>query len=104
MHTVVFLSELKNIDTCTGDISKSYLTASTNENIVFNAGPYFSPIGHSGHLILINTTLYVPKSYGSSFHSQLSYDLIDLGFVPSVGGCDSWMHNKVYKYSYVACY
>ena len=39
MRICVFLSELNNIETRTGDISNSYLTARTTDNIVFNVGP-----------------------------------------------------------------
>ena len=37
--SVVFLSELNNIETRTGDISNAYLTAHTTEKILFNSGP-----------------------------------------------------------------
>ena len=93
MHTVFFLSELNNIETHTGDISKSYLTARTTENIVFNDGPEFAPFGHAGQLLPIKTEIYGLKSYGARLHSQLSDALIYLGFVPSMGGCDIWMRN-----------
>ena len=93
MHTFVFLAELNNTDTHNGDISKSYLNAHTTEKIVLNSGPEFAPFVHAFHLLLINTELYGLKSYGARFHSRLSYALIDLGFVPSMGGCDIWMRN-----------
>ena len=85
MHNIVFLAELKKIETCTGDISKSYLTASTTENIVFNAEPDIAPFGHAIHLLLINNALYGLKSYGDRFF-------------PSMGWCDIWMCKKVYYY------
>ena len=37
--TIVLLSELKNIERRTYDISNAHLTARTKENIVFNSGP-----------------------------------------------------------------
>ena len=37
MHTVVFLYEMNNIDTCTGDISNPYLTTGTTEKIEINS-------------------------------------------------------------------
>ena len=58
MHTIVFLSKMNNIETHTGDISKSYLTARTTEKIVFNAETDLAPFVHAGHLLLIKTTLY----------------------------------------------
>ena len=94
IRTVVFLSGLNNIETHTGNTSNAYLTARTNDKIVFNAGPKCAPFGRSGHLILINTALYGLKSYGARFHSRLSDDLTALGFVPSMGGCYIWMRNK----------
>ena len=39
VRTVVFLYELNNIETRTGDTSNAYLTVRTNDNILFNAGP-----------------------------------------------------------------
>ena len=91
MRTVVFLAELNNIETSTGEISNSYLNARTTENILFNAGPKFAPFGRASHLILINTALYGLKSYGARFHSLLSDDLTALVFVPSMGVCDIWI-------------
>ena len=69
MRTVVFLAELNNIETSTGEISNSYLNARTTENIVLNYVPEFAPFGHSIHLLLINTALYGIKSSGDMFHS-----------------------------------
>ena len=71
MHNIVFLAELKKIDTCTGDISKSYLNASTTEKIVFKSGPDISPFGHAIHLLLINNALYGLNSYGIRLYYQL---------------------------------
>ena len=104
MRTVVFLSEPNKIETRNGKISNVYLNAGTTEKIVFNAGTDFAPFGHAGHLLLIKTTLYGLKSYGARFHSQLSYALPALGFVPSMGVCDIWMLNEGDYKSYVACY
>ena len=53
MCTVVFLSELNDIETCTGDISNTYLNACTTEKIVFNAEPDVAPFGYAGHFLLI---------------------------------------------------
>ena len=39
IFTVLFISELNNIETGTGDTSNSYLTIRTDDKIVFNAGP-----------------------------------------------------------------
>ena len=104
MLTIFFLDELINIDTRTGCISNVYLTASTADKIVFDTGPQFAPFGNAGHLLLINTALYGLKSYGSILHYCLSYALTALGFVPSVGVCNMWMHNETNHYAYVACY
>ena len=104
MHNIVFLAKINNIETHTGYISKSYLTARTTEKIALNAGPDLATFVHYGHLLLIKTALYGLKIYGARFHSQLSYALTDLGFVPSMGVCDIWMRNEVYYYSYVTCY
>ena len=71
MHTVFFLAKMNNIETHTGDISKSYLTASTTENIVFNAEPDIAPFGHAIHLLLINNALYGLKSYGDRFFPSM---------------------------------
>ena len=56
MRTVVFLAELKNIETCTGDISNSYFTSSTIYKILFNDGPDF-------HLLDIQVTCYISRLY-----------------------------------------
>ena len=93
MRTVVLLDELNNIETCTGDISNTYMTEQTTEKIVFNAGPKFAPFVHAGHLMTINTSLYVFNSSSVRFHSQISDALAALGFLPSVVGCDIWMRN-----------
>ena len=95
IHTVVFLAELNNTETHTGEISKSYLTARTTEKIVLNAGPEFAPFVHAVQLLLIKTALDGLNSYGARFHSQLSYDLIDICFFPYMGWCDIWMRNEV---------
>ena len=71
IRTIVFLSELNNIDTCAGYIRVSYLTVHTTEKILFNAEPEFEPFGHAVHLLLINTALYGLKSYGARFHYRL---------------------------------
>ena len=92
--TVVFLSELNNIETCTGDTSNAYMTAQTNDDILFKSKPKFAPFGHTGHLLIINNVLYGLKSYGVRFHSQLSDDLKSPVLIPSMGGCDIWMRNK----------
>ena len=102
MRTVVFLAELNNIETRNGDIIHAYLTALTTENILFNAGPKFSPFVHAGHLLLINTELYGFNSSGARFHYQFSYALTAFFFVPSLGGCDVWIRNKGEYYSHVA--
>ena len=94
IRTIVFIYELNNIETCTGDISKAHLNAPNTEKIVLNSGPNFAPFGHAGHLLIINSALYVLKSYGFRFHSRLSDDLISLVSVPSMGGYDIWMRNK----------
>ena len=86
IRTVVFLYELNNIDTRTGDTSNAHLNARTTEK--------FAPFGHYGHLLLKTTALYVLKSYGARFHSRFSDDLTALGFVPSMVGYDIWMRNK----------
>ena len=94
MCTGVFLTELNNIDTCTGDISNAYMTASTTKKILFNAGTYFAPFGHAGHLLLINTALCGLNSSGARFHFRFSDALTALVFVPSMEICDIWMRNK----------
>ena len=71
MCTVVFLSELDNIETHPGEISNAYLTERTIEKIVFNSGPDFAPFGRAGHLLLIKTALYGLKNSGARFHSRL---------------------------------
>ena len=68
MRTVVFLSELNNIETSNGEISKDYLTERTTEKIIFNAGPDFSPVGHAGYLLLMKTALYGLKSSSDRLH------------------------------------
>ena len=71
MRTVVFLSELNNIETSNGEISKDYLTERTTKKIIFNAGPEFSPVGHAGHLLLMKTALYGLKSSSDRLHFRL---------------------------------
>ena len=85
MRTAVFLSELKNIQTCTSDISNAYLTESTRENILLNAGPEFTPFGHADHLLIIKTALYSIKISGDRFHSRLSDALKRPWFSPFRG-------------------
>ena len=104
MRTVVFLAELKNIETCTGDISNSYFTSSTIYKILFNAGPDFSPFRHTSHLLHIKTLLYDLRGSGSRFHYCLSDALTALCLVPLTAGCNIWMRNEGDYYSYVACY
>ena len=86
MRTVFFLAELNNIETRTGDISNTYRTARTTENILFNAVPEFAPFVHAGHLKLIKTALYGIKSSFVRFHSCLLDALISFGFIPYMGG------------------
>ena len=69
MRTVVFLAELNNIQTLTGDISNAYMTALTTENILFNAGLDFAPFGRVVHLLTINNALHGINSSGARFHS-----------------------------------
>ena len=71
MCTIIFLSELNNIDTCTCEISNAYLTASTTQKIEFNDGPEFATFWHAGHFLLINTTLYGLKISVDRFHYRL---------------------------------
>ena len=104
MRTVVFLAELNNIETCTCDISNAYLNAHTTEKIVFNAGPEFEPFVHAGHLLIIKTEIYGLNSSGVRLHYRISDAMAELCFVPSMVGCDIWMRNKGYYYSYVDCY
>ena len=78
MCTVVFLSKLNNMETCTGDISNAYLTACITEKIVFNDGPEFAPFGHECQFILINNELYGLKNSGTRFSFHFSYDLTAL--------------------------
>ena len=99
----IFLYELNNIETLTGDIINAYLTARTTGNIVFNAGTNFSLFGQAGHLLLINTALYIFNSSGARFHSRLSNAQTALVLVPSMVGCDIWVQNEGCYYSYVAC-
>ena len=94
MRTVVFLYELNNIETCKGDTSNVNLNARTTENILFSAGPEFATFVHAGHFLLIKTALYSLNSSSARFHSRLSDSLTSLGFIPSVGVCDIWMHNE----------
>ena len=94
MRTVVLLSDLNNIETCTGDISNAYLNSHTIEKIVFNTGPEFATFGHAGHLILIKTTLYGLKNSSARLHYVLSDAPTTLGFVPSMVGCYLWMCNE----------
>ena len=94
VRTVVFLAELNNIETRTGDISNTYLTARTNDNILFNTGPEFAPFGHASHLLIIKTALYFFKRYGARFYYRLSDSLTALGFFPSMVGCDICMCNE----------
>ena len=94
MRIVVFLDEFNKIETHTGDISNAYLTARTTENIVLNYGPEFSTFGHEYHFLLIKTALYGLNSSGARFYSCISDTLTALGFVPSMVGCDIWMHNE----------
>ena len=68
VRTVVFIYELNNIETRTGDISNAYLTERTTENVLFDSGPKFEPLGHVGHLLLLKTALYGLKSSGARFH------------------------------------
>ena len=57
VRTVVFLSELNNIDIRNSDIINAYLTALTTKKNFFKTGPEFAPFEHSGHLLLIKTAL-----------------------------------------------
>ena len=57
VRTVVFLSELNNIDIRNSDIINAYLTALTTKKHFFKTGPEFAPFEHSGHLLLIKTAL-----------------------------------------------
>ena len=86
MRTIIFLVELNNIETRTGEIINAYLTARTTENIFFDTGPECATFVHAGHLLLIETDLYGLNSSGARFHSHLSDALTALGFVPSMGG------------------
>ena len=95
MRTVVFLAELNNIDTLTGEISNAYLTELTAENIFFDSGAYFALFGHSGHFLLIKTALYSLNISGDIFHSCVSDALTSLGFVPPMVGCGIWIRNEV---------
>ena len=104
MRTVVFLDELNNIETGTGDIINTHLIERNKEEIIVNYRPEFAPFVNEGHLLLIKTDLYGLKSSGARFHSRLSYALTYLGFVPSMGVCDICMHNKVDYSAYMACY
>ena len=94
MRNIFFLDELDDINICTSDIRNSYLTARTSEKIVFNTGPGLDTFGHAGHFILIKSTLYGLKSSGARSHSLLLDALKYLGFVPSTGGYDIWMHDE----------
>ena len=102
--TPLFYWMNEDIETHRGEISNSYLTARNTEKIVFNTRPECSPFGHAGHLLLLNTDLYSLKSFIARFHSHLSYELTILGFIPSMGGCDIRMRNKVDYYACVDCY
>ena len=104
MRTIVFLAELNNIDTRTGDISNTYLTAWTTEKIVFNAGTKFASFEHVSNLITTKTALYDLKISGTRLHSILSYDLTALAFVHSIGVFDIWIRNIGYYYFYVSSY
>ena len=68
MRTVVFLDELNNTKTHTGDIINAYLNERTTEKILFNAGSDFVPFGHDCHLLLIRNALYGLNIYGYRFH------------------------------------
>ena len=85
---------MKNIETRIGDISNSYLTARTTENIVFNLEPDLAPFGHADRLLMINTALYGFMSSGARLQSRLLDALIVLGFVPSMGGYNICRRNE----------
>ena len=104
MRIVIFLSELNDLELCTGDIGNAYLEAYTNEKVCFIGGKEFAPYGHEGHLLVIVKALYGLKTSGARFHEKFAETMHNMGFHPSKADSDVWMKDCGSHYEYVATY
>ena len=104
MRIVIFLSELNELELCSGDIGNAYLEAYTKEKVCFIGGKEFAPYGHEGHLLIIVKALYGLKTSGARFHEKFGEPIRDMGFHPSKADSDVWMKNCESHYEYVVTY
>ena len=102
LRTIIFLSELNNLQLWQGDIGNAYLESYTQEKVYFIAGPEFGPL--QGHTMKIIKALYGLCSSGLRFHERLSTVLQDFGFTRSYADPDVWMREGKHSYEYIVVY
>ena len=91
VRTVIFLSELNDLQTWSTDIGNAYLESNTQDMIYIVAGKEFASVGLEGHVLIIVKALYGLKSSGLRWWEVLSDVFRQLGFRPSKTEKDIWM-------------
>jgi hypothetical protein len=77
----------------TADIQNAYLHAPCREKIWCRAGPECG--SDQGTVMIIGQALYGLKSSGAAFRSLLANRSHDIGYLPTQGDPDVWLHPAV---------
>jgi hypothetical protein len=102
LRMLIFLAELKGLQTWATDIGNAYLEAKTSEKIYFIAGPEFGPL--QGNTLVIFKALYGLQTSGLRWHERFSIILRSEGFTPCIAEPDIWMRENNNVYEYIAVY
>ena len=99
VRTVMFLSELNELQLCAADIGNAYLESRTREKLAVIAGPEFEEL--QGHTLVVFKALYGTRTGGNRFAEKLADDLLDMGFFQSQVDPAIWMRDCGDHYEYL---
>ena len=96
VRIILLVAALNELEVLSGDVQNAYLTAPNREKVWIRAGKEFGTVPGCeylvGKIMMITRALYGLKSAGASFRAFMAEKLDDMGFKPSMGDPDVWMH------------
>ena len=92
VRILFLIAALYDIKVFVTDIVNAFINYKCAEEVCFKAGPEFK--SHKGMWVIIVRAIYGLKISGALFRAHLDNTLQTMGFKPTFGERDVWMHKK----------
>jgi Reverse transcriptase (RNA-dependent DNA polymerase) len=93
VHLGLLIAPMNDLEIVAADVGNANLNADCQEKIWFIAGPEFGT--KKGKVLIIRKALYGLKSSGAAWRALFSSTLHELGYTPSKGNPDVYLHPAV---------